>query len=251
MNVFNGILTRHQRGDKQLAILLDPDKITRSQASDFAVNAESAGVDIILIGGSLLTSDKLTEVISSVKEKSNIPVVIFPGSIMQVSAKADAILFLSLISGRNAEYLIGNHVIVSPILRELNLEPISTGYILIDSGVPTSASFMSNSFPIPRNKPDIAAAHALAADYLGMKQLYLEGGSGAQDPVPNDVIQAVRSVTEMPVWVGGGIRTVDIAKEKADAGASVIVIGTHFEKENGFTQVELFANEIKKKTYRK
>lgn len=251
MNVYNGILARHQRGEKQLAVLLDPDKISTADAGDFALNAESAGVDIILIGGSLLTSDKLTEVISSVKEKSNVPVIIFPGSIMQVSSKADAILFLSLISGRNAEYLIGSHVIVSPILRELNLEPISTGYILIDSGVPTSASFMSNSFPIPRNKPDIAAAHALAADYLGMKQLYLEGGSGAQDPVPNEVIFAARSVTEMPIWVGGGIRTVEIAKQKAESGASVIVVGTHFEKEAGFSQVESFANEIKKKTYRK
>ncbi|MCA0446472.1 MAG: geranylgeranylglyceryl/heptaprenylglyceryl phosphate synthase [Bacteroidetes bacterium] len=246
MNVFNGILALHQRGEKQLAVLLDPDKISAGFAGEFAANAESSGVDIILIGGSLLTSDKLTEVISSVKSKTNVPVIIFPGSIMQVSSKADAILFLSLISGRNPEYLIGNHVIVSPILRELNLEPISTGYILIDSGVPTSASFMSNSFPIPRNKPDIAAAHALAADYLGIKQLYLEGGSGAQDPVPNEVIMAVRKVTDLPIWVGGGIRSVEIAKQKADAGASVIVVGTHFEYEKGFAQVESFAKEIKR-----
>jgi len=245
MTVFSSILSKHRAGKKQLAVLLDPDKITNHQAAAFSKHAGDLGTDIILIGGSLLTSDKLNEIILAVKEETKVPVVIFPGSIMQVSAHADAILFLSLISGRNADYLIGNQVIVSPILKELNLEPISTGYMLIDSGKPTSASFMSNSFPIPSNKPDIAAAHALAADYLGLSQLYLEAGSGAEYPVPNSVIRAVSGITDRPVWVGGGIKTPETAREKAESGASVIVIGSHFEKENNFGQVELFAKAIK------
>lgn len=243
--IYERILKHHQNGRPQLAVLIDPDKLVPDALTTFAKDAASLGADLILVGGSLLTTDRLNPVIRQLKENTTLPVVIFPGSIMQVSAEADALLFLSLISGRNADYLIGNHVIVSPILKQLKLEPISTGYMLIESGRPTSASYMSNSFPIPNNKPDIAAAHALAADYLGLKQLYLEGGSGADEPVPDSIITAVRQVTNLPVWVGGGIRTPEVARQKVKAGASVIVIGTHFEKQAGYQQVANFAHAIK------
>lgn len=247
MSIYQNIIKAHQEKRGLLSVLIDPDKTTPDEANKISQNAENMGIDIILVGGSLLTTDRFHQVVSSLKEKRTVPIVIFPGTIMQISKDADAILFLSLISGRNPEYLIGNQVIASPMIKAAGIEPISTGYMMIESGNQTSASFMSNSFPIPRNKPDIASAHALAAEYLGMKQIYLEGGSGAELSVPNEMVQHVSNHTNLPIWVGGGIKTPQEARIKVESGATVIVIGTHFEKNNGHTQIESFANEIKQK----
>ena len=247
MNVFPIIHEAKKSKRGLLVVLLDPDKITIAEAKNFASTAEQKGIDIILVGGSLLSTNQFGPVVETIKSNTSLPVVIFPGSHMQVHGSADAILFLSLISGRNPEYLIGNQVIASPIIKSVGIEPISTGYMIIDSGRPTSASFMSNSQPIPRNKPDIAAVHALAAEYLGMKQVYLEGGSGAENPVPVEMIQAVSKTISIPIWVGGGIRTPEDARIRIEAGATAIVIGTHFENNNGSHLIESFANAIKEK----
>lgn len=247
MNVFPLISEAKKDNRGLLVVLIDPDKITIAECKTFAQSAESKGIDIVLVGGSLLSTNQFGPVIETLKANTKLPVVIFPGSHMQVNQHADAILFLSLISGRNPEYLIGNQVIASPMIKAMKLEPISTGYMIIDSGKPTSASFMSNSLPIPRNKPDIAAVHALAAEYLGMKQVYLEGGSGAENPVPVEMIQMVSKTTSIPIWVGGGIKTPEDARIRIEAGATAIVIGTHFEKNNGHHLVESFAEAIKEK----
>lgn len=228
-----------------LVVLLDPDKITLQEAKSFSSHAIHQGVDIILVGGSLLSTDQFAAVIEIVKSNTPLPVVIFPGSCLQVNKAADAILFLSLISGRNPEYLIGHQVIASPMIKASGIEPISTGYMIIDSGKPTSASFISNSQPIPRDKSDIAAIHALAAEYLGMKQVYLEGGSGAENPVSVEMVNLVSKTTHLPIWVGGGIKSPETAKERIQAGATAIVIGTHFEKPNNKNSIELFAKAIK------
>lgn len=218
-------------------LLIDPDKYDERALLSIAEDAAAFGADAILIGGSVMTTYRLDEYIRHLKAATPVPVIIFPGSVMQVSKEADALLYLSLVSGRNPEYLIGNHVIVAPVLRELELEAISTAYLLIESGKPTSASYASHTFPIPRNKPEIAAAHALAAEYLGMSLTYLEAGSGAEHAVPDEMIYMVSRTVESPVIVGGGIRTPDMARRKVEAGASFVVVGNAFENRHSRTHL--------------
>jgi putative glycerol-1-phosphate prenyltransferase len=161
-----------------------------------------------------------------------------------VSPIADAILFLSVISGRNAEHLIGKHVVASSLVKKANIEPISTGYILVESGKTTTAVYMSGSLPVPRNKPEIAAATALAGEYLGMKLIYLEAGSGAEQSVPNEMIKAVATECNIPIVVGGGIRNPNTAREKVENGASIIVTGNFFENENNWDLIKDFAQAV-------
>jgi putative glycerol-1-phosphate prenyltransferase len=182
--------------------------------------------------------------IKKVKENTSLPAIIFPGDINQISSEADAILFLSVVSGRNAEHLIGKHVLAAPIIKKAGIEPISTGYILIESGVTTTAVYMSGSFPLPRNKPEIAAATALAAEYLGMKFVYLEAGSGADNSVPDDMIKAVSSVCKIPVIVGGGLKSPIAARKKVENGAKIIVTGNFFEDENNWDMIKDFADAV-------
>jgi putative glycerol-1-phosphate prenyltransferase len=182
--------------------------------------------------------------IKKVKENTKLPAIIFPGDINQVSNSADAILFLSVVSGRNAEHLIGKHVLAAPIIKKAGIEPISTGYILIESGITTTAVYMSGSLPLPRNKPEIAAATALAAEYLGMKFVYLEAGSGADNSVPDKMIQAVSSVCKIPVIVGGGIKSPLAARSKVESGAKIIVTGNFFEDENNWDMIRDFADAV-------
>ena len=191
-----------------------------------------------------MMSGNFETLIEKVKANTSLPAIIFPGSIDQISPLADAILFLSVVSGRNADHLIGRHVIASPMIKRSGIEPISTGYILIESGVTTTAVYMSGSMPLPRNKPEIAAATALAAEYLGMKLIYLEAGSGADQAVPDDLIKAVSNVCTVPVIVGGGIRSPLVAREKVDSGANVIVTGNFFEDENNWDMIKEFASAI-------
>jgi len=234
---------RRERGAGYF-ILLDPDKINQGLLPAFVRDATEAGADAFLIGGSLLLRNDFDRQIQIIKENTTAPVVIFPGSLIQVSSFADAILFLILISGRNPEYLIGNQVIAAPVIRQSGLEPISTGYMLIEAGNTTSAEFMSNTKPIPRDKADIALAHALAAEIIGMKMLYLDAGSGAQVSIPEDMIKAIAGRCPLPMIVGGGIRTPDEARRKVEAGASFIVTGTVTELNNHRSFIREFADAV-------
>lgn len=225
-------------------ILIDPDKLPLYKTEIFVKHCVKSGVDGFLIGGSLMINGDLDASINEVKKHSNLPVIIFPGSVNQISKNADAILFISLISGRNAEHLIGKHVQAAPLLKKFDLEAISTGYILIESGQTTTAEYMSESKPIPRNKPEIATATALAGEYLGMKLIYLEGGSGAENSVPIKIIEDVSKSVSVPVIVGGGIRTPNEAREKVNAGAKVIISGNLFEDENNWDLIPDFCSAV-------
>ncbi|MDI6839557.1 MAG: geranylgeranylglyceryl/heptaprenylglyceryl phosphate synthase [bacterium] len=209
---------------------LDPD-INLQGIESKIKNICANGADAILVGGSTIEKPNFDEFTKLVKSHSTVPVIIFPGNSTQLSKHADAILFLSLISGRNPEYLIGEHVKASPIIKEFGLEVIPTGYLLIESGNLTSVLFMSHTLPIPRDKPDIAKYHALATEYLGMKLVYLDAGSGASNSVPNQMIREVRDYITIPIIVGGGIRTPADAKSKVAAGAQGVVIGDVLQKE--------------------
>ena len=213
-----------------LAVLIDPDKSSPAECIKIAEIATEAEVDLFFVGSSILMNDSFESCVDILKRSSSIPVVLFPGSIMQISPSADAILFLSLISGRNADLLIGKHVLSAPLIKKNNLEPISTGYMLIDSGAPTSVSYMSNTFPIPHDKNDIAVCTAMAGEMLGMKMIYMDSGSGARFPISTSMVSEVKKNTEAPLIVGGGIKTADKAAELCNAGADVIVIGNAIEK---------------------
>jgi len=216
---------------KRLAVLIDPDKPTDAQIISIIEKAKEADVDFFFVGGSLLVTDSLDHCIKLIKEHCDIPVLIFPGNSLQISKYCDGFLLLSLISGRNPEMLIGRHVIAAPYLKLYGNEIIPTGYMLIDSGKATSVTYMSDTTPIPHDKDDIAMCTAIAGEMLGLKLIYLEAGSGALMPVSTSMISKVSQMIKIPLIVGGGIRTPEMAAEAVKAGADVIVIGTAFEKE--------------------
>lgn len=230
MNIQQQLLANKKNKQKLLAILLDPDKVSLKKIDKLIYNLSKIKADLILVGGSLISNGHFKKLIKKLKKKCALPVIIFPGDTMQVSKKADAILLLSLISGRNPEYLIGKQVEVAPLLHRLKTETISTGYILIENGHTTSVEYISNTRPIPRNKTDIALATALAGQMLGLQMLYLEAGSGAKEPVPLSMIEQITTQVNIPVWVGGGIRTRKQILEAWNAGADVVVVGTAFEQ---------------------
>lgn len=216
---------------KKLAVLIDPDKPTDAQILSIVEKAKAAEVDFFFVGGSLLVTDSLDHCIKLIKANCDIPVLIFPGNSLQISKYCDGFLLLSLISGRNPEMLIGRHVIAAPYLKLYGNEIIPTGYMLIDSGKATSVSYMSDTTPIPHDKDDIAMCTAIAGEMLGLKLIYLEAGSGALIPVSTSMISKVKKMIQIPLIVGGGIKTPEMAAEAVRAGADVIVIGTAFEKE--------------------
>lgn len=216
---------------KKLAVLIDPDKPTDAQILSIVEDAKAADVDFFFVGGSLLVTDSLDHCIKLIKANCDIPVLIFPGNSLQISKYCDGFLLLSLISGRNPEMLIGRHVIAAPYLKLYGNEIIPTGYMLIDSGKATSVSYMSDTTPIPHDKDDIAMCTAIAGEMLGLKLIYLEAGSGASIPVSTSMISKVKKMIQIPLIVGGGIKTPEMAAEAVKAGADVIVIGTAFEKE--------------------
>ena len=205
MKIYNHLLNTIEEKGAAYLVLLDPDSLSGDKASKFLRHCEKSGVDGFLVGGSLMMSTNFEPLIKKVKVSTKLPAIIFPGSINQISPVADAILFLSVVSGRNADHLIGKHVIASPLIKKAGIEPISTAYILVESGITTTAVYMSGSMPVPRNKPEIAAVTALAAEYLGMKLIYLEAGSGADLTVSDEMIEAVANTCTVPVIVGGGI----------------------------------------------
>jgi len=244
VTVFDQLLKiREQRGAGYF-VLMDPDKQSIQDAKERAKICEEAGVDALLVGGSLLLTPLFEELIKELKSVLNIPVIIFPGGVQQVSGYADAILFMSIVSGRNAEHLIGDQVRAAPTVKALDLEPIATAYMLIQSGRTTSAEYMSNTNSIPRHKPEIAAATALAAEYLGMKLVYLEAGSGAEESVPENMIKTVTSYISIPIIVGGGIISPEDAERKVDAGASFVVTGNILEKNENPDIVRQFAQAV-------
>ncbi len=213
---------------KAIAVLLDPEKERMVNVEAIIKNAEGAGARMILVGGSLVTQS-VNDFVIEVKRKTHLPVVLFPGSVIQFSPYADGILFLSLISGRNPDYLIGNHVLVAPMVKQSGMEVIPTGYILIDGGTTTSVQYISQTVPVPAGKPDIAVATAMAGELLGLKAIYLEAGSGATNPVPVALIEAVRKAVSVPVIVGGGIRDQKQVNDALHAGANLVVVGNGME----------------------
>jgi phosphoglycerol geranylgeranyltransferase len=214
---------------KQLAVLIDPDKADNALLDKQLASVEKAGIELIFFGGSLLTRFELDERIAYIKARSSAKIILFPGSAQQISPAADAILFLSLISGRNPDLLIGQHVIAAPMIKQTNLEVLSTGYMLIDGGKPTTASYISGTLPLPADKPDIAVCTAMAGEMLGLQHLYMDAGSGAQNAIDPRMISAVSANTKVPLIVGGGMRDAEAVVERAEAGADVIVVGNATE----------------------
>lgn len=212
-----------------IAALIDPDKNDKQSLLRIVKLCEEAEIDFFFIGGSLLVRDQLDSTLDTIKQHTALPCILFPGSVMQISPKADAILFLSLISGRNPELLIGNHVIAAPYILEAGIETIATGYMLIHCGNFTTAHYISGSMPIPADKYDIAAMTALAGQMLGMQVIYMDGGSGAAHPVQPAMIAAVRRVVKIPIIVGGGIKTEQQAYQAYEAGADILVVGNAIE----------------------
>jgi len=246
MTIYDSLIKKKENGDKSLAILIDPDKMRLKHLENIISLSVDAKVDYFFIGGSLIVNDMLDNVLSEIKKACDIPMVLFPGNSFQLSYKADALLFLSLISGRNAELLIGKHVITAPYLKMSPLEIISTGYILIDGGVNSTVQYMSNTLPIPHKKDDIAMCTAMAGEMLGLKLMYLDAGSGAVNPISASMIENVSGAVNVPVIVGGGIRTAEKAYENVKAGADLIVVGNAIEKDPSL--IKEMANAIHNQT---
>lgn len=244
MSVYEHLLDVAARRKAGFLVLLDPDECEHVDLVGCAEQAELGGADALLIGGSVVLSAPIDQVVREIKNHVSIPLIIFPGGADQLSRHADAVLFTSLLSGRNPAYLIGEQVKGAPLVKKYGLEAIPTGYLLVESGAVTSVQYLSHTQPIPRNKPDIAKAHALAAEYLGMKMVYLEAGSGARYCVPEEMIAAVCEYVSLPVVCGGGVRTPEVAARKVDAGASFIVIGNRFEQSNSLAIFTEFAEAI-------
>ena len=240
LNYLREVTAKHKAG---YLVLIDPDRSSIADCVRLAQQAEEAGTNAILLGGSFLTVD-LHPVAKTLQNETRLPLILFPGDSMHLSPHADAILYLSLISGRNPNFLIGEQVKAAPWIQRYGIEAIPTGYMLIDGGCQTSVGFMSRTTPIPRDKYDIAWVHALTAEYLGMQLIYLEAGSGARLPVPNRMIETVRKHASLPIIVGGGIKTPAIAAEKVKAGADFIVTGTVIENSVSPSLIKEFAEAI-------
>lgn len=244
MKVYKELLKIKQEKGAGYFVLIDPDKQSVNDAVDLARKCQHADVDALLVGGSLLFGPVFEELVQAIKAECDLPTIIFPGSTRQISREADAILFLSLLSSRNPNYIIGDQVISAPILKSIGLEAISTAYLFIEAGNVTSAQYISDTKPMPRDKPDIAIAHALAAEYLGMKMVYLEAGSGAKMSVPEELISALTKYISMPIIVGGGIRTPDEAHKKVKAGASFVVTGNVLEQNRDLGLLKAFSSAV-------
>jgi putative glycerol-1-phosphate prenyltransferase len=235
--VYQSILDKKTKQQKAFAVLIDPDKLDAVDLQKTIDLAVQFKVDYIFVGGSLVVTDTLDQIVTQIKQQCQIPVILFPGSPDQITPKADALLYLSLISGRNPELLIGQHVISAPFVKQSGLEIIPVGYMLIDGGTPTTVSYISNTHPIPANKNDIAACTAMAGEMLGLKLIYMDAGSGAKNAIPASMIQQVAKHTQTPLIVGGGITTPEKAIENCKAGADIIVVGNAVEKDPSLIQM--------------
>ncbi|MBS1772881.1 MAG: geranylgeranylglyceryl/heptaprenylglyceryl phosphate synthase [Bacteroidetes bacterium] len=229
--IYQQLLSMKRKGRSGFAVLVDPDKSAPADMPYLASLCNDAEVDYVLMGGSLVLADNLDACIQRFKAESDIPVILFPGSPAQVTPYADALLYLSLISGRNPELLIGQHVVSAPAVKASGLEVISTGYMVIDGGTPTTVSYMSHAAPIPANKPDIALCTAWAGELQGKHIIYMDAGSGARNPISKEMIQKVSSHIALPLFVGGGIHTPEKVYENCKAGANIIVVGNAIERD--------------------
>lgn len=229
--IYQSLVQQKQKGKKSFAVLIDPDKVNAAILDDLIDRVTNAQVDYLLVGGSLVISNRLDEVVTQLKSNCDIPVILFPGSPSQITRHADALLYLSLISGRNPELLIGQHVISAAAVKQSGLEIISTGYMVIDGGAPTTVSYISNAAPIPSDKNEIAQCTAMAGEMLGMKLIYMDAGSGAKKAITESMIEKVSQVIEVPLVIGGGIKDPEKAYLNCKAGADVIVIGNAIEKD--------------------
>lgn len=232
--LYNEILSAKRKGQKLLAILLDPDKIALDEVAILTDKINRSPATHIFVGGSIVEANIIDELIVRLKHKTVLPVVLFPGNPSQISNEADAILFLTLLSGRNPDYLIEHQVNAVPILKKTNLEVISTGYILIESGTQTAVERVSKTDPLDRENSDYVVQTAQAGEFIGNKLMYLEAGSGAKNAVPLEMIRKVSQNVEIPLIVGGGIRSRKAIDQAYDSGADLVVIGTAFENNPDF-----------------
>jgi phosphoglycerol geranylgeranyltransferase len=244
LSLLSKLLSIREQKGAGFFVLIDPDENDLDHLPGFVTQANANGVDAFLVGASVLMSGDFERTIKIIKSETDLPVIIFPGSASQVSHLADGILFLTLLSSRNPDFLITEQVKGAPMIKAAGLEPIPTGYLLIESGRMTSVQYVSNSQPIPADKPDIAKVHALAGQYMGMSMVYLEAGSGALYSVPEEMISAVYNYVDIPIIVGGGIRSPEDARGKVEAGASFVVIGNFFEKKGSEKLLAEFAEAI-------
>jgi phosphoglycerol geranylgeranyltransferase len=228
--IYHSITEKKKQGKKSFAVLIDPDKVNKPMLDELIDLAVAARVDYLLVGGSLVISNHLDECVQHIKQHCDIPVILFPGSPSQISKYADALLYLSLISGRNPELLIGQHVVSAPFVRQSGLEIMPTGYIVVDGGAPTTVSYISNAAPVPADKNEIAMCTAMAGEMLGMKLIYMDSGSGAKRPIAESMIEAVAKSISTPLIIGGGITDPEKAYLNCKAGADVIVVGNAIEK---------------------
>ncbi|RFM29712.1 geranylgeranylglyceryl/heptaprenylglyceryl phosphate synthase [Deminuibacter soli] len=229
--LYHQFLERKKAGRKSFTVLIDPDKVNAAKIDQLVALSIDAGVDYFFLGGSLVIDNNLDECIQQIKASCDIPVILFPGSPSQISKYADALLYLSLISGRNPELLIGQHVISAPAVKKSGLEIMPTGYMVIDGGAPTTVSYISNATPIPSDKNDIAMCTAMAGEMLGMQLIYMDAGSGAKRPITETMIERVSSQIESPLIIGGGITSPEKAYRNCQSGADIIVVGNAIEKD--------------------
>jgi phosphoglycerol geranylgeranyltransferase len=228
--IYNSLIEKKKQGKKSFAVLIDPDKVNKPLLDELTGLCVAAKVDWLLVGGSLVISNHLDDCVQHIKKNCSIPVILFPGSPSQISKYADALLYLSLISGRNPELLIGQHVVSAPFVKQSGLEIMSTGYIVVDGGAPTTVSYISNALPVPSDKNEIALCTAMAGEMLGMKLIYMDSGSGAKRPITESMIEAVAKNISSPLIIGGGINDPEKAYLNCKAGADVIVVGNAIEK---------------------
>ncbi|MEP7278117.1 MAG: geranylgeranylglyceryl/heptaprenylglyceryl phosphate synthase [Bacteroidota bacterium] len=231
IRLYQLLLEKKNKGQKSFAVLIDPDKVNDAKLDQLTELAVAARVDYLFVGGSLVISNHLDKVVQRIRQNCTIPIILFPGSPSQISTHADGLLYLSLISGRNPELLIGQHVISAAAVKQSGLEIISTGYMVIDGGAPTTVSYISNAAPVPADKNEIAMCTAMAGEMLGMKVIYMDAGSGAKRPVSESMIEKVAQSIEIPLIVGGGITEPEKAYRNCKAGADVLVIGNAIEKD--------------------
>ena len=238
-SIYKNIQDSISKGEKLLAVLIDPDKFSIESTSSFIRKVNESIATHIFVGGSIVNNDATDSLVSEIKKHTNLPIVLFPGDVSQITDKANALLFLSLLSGRNSEYLIGKHVEAVSKLSKMQLEVISTGYILIESGKETAVEKVTNTKPMPRENIQNIVDTAKAGQLLGMKLIYLEAGSGAREPLTKTIISRVKQELDIPLIVGGGIRSKVQLDHAFNAGAELVVIGTAFEED------ELFFEELR------
>lgn len=227
--IYDFITDKIRRKEKILALLIDPDKYSREKLDGFIAQVRRNPPQLILVGGSLI-SNPVEPVVTALKDGLNMPVILYPGNPNHLTPNVDAVLFLSMISGRNPDLLIGSHIIAAPYIRKHHIEPIPTGYMLIDGGSPTSVEYISQTRPIPADKTDIAAATAMAGEMLGLKMIYMDAGSGAINPVSPAMLKAVRASVSIPLMAGGGITSTEKLKYAFTNGADLVVVGNVLEK---------------------